>query len=65
MDGFTISGGNADYRGGGMLNDSGSPTLTHVNFSGNFTSENGDGGGMYNSFSSPIDQCHLFLAQLC
>jgi len=51
LDGFTISGGNADGAypnelGGGMNNDNGSsPTLTNVTFSGNSASY---GGGMYN-----------------
>ena len=40
LDGFTIRGGNAngsypDNLGGGMINVSGSPTLTNVTFSGN------------------------------
>ena len=59
LDGVTISGGNAsgDYsllhdQGGGMLNSSSSPTLTHVIFSGNRADDGG--GGMYNSNSSPI-----------
>jgi hypothetical protein len=54
LDGFTISGGNANgssnNQGGGMYNNSGSPTLTDVTFSGN-TAWNG--GGMYNDFGSP------------
>ncbi|HUU83197.1 MAG TPA: right-handed parallel beta-helix repeat-containing protein, partial [Phycisphaerae bacterium] len=50
LDGFTVSGGNADgswpaYYGGGMYNDDGSPTLTNVTFSGNSATY---GGGMYN-----------------
>ncbi|MDO5615317.1 MAG: right-handed parallel beta-helix repeat-containing protein, partial [Cruoricaptor ignavus] len=66
LDGFTISGGNANkygdrtingissYRnyGGGMYNVSSSPTLTNVTLSGNVALF---GGGMYNSnSSSPI-----------
>ena len=40
LDGFTITGGNADgsaphNSGGGMYNSGGSPTLTNVTFSGN------------------------------
>lgn len=65
LDGFTISGGNANggnsyisvngqgiYRGygGGMFNNSSSPTLSNCTFSGNSAS---DGGGMYNENSSP------------
>jgi hypothetical protein len=57
LDGFTVSGGNADgvdlySRGGGMFNDGGSPTLTNVTFSGNYG--RGGGGGMYNyHYSTP------------
>ncbi len=53
LDGFTISGGNADdsslpnNAGGGMYNDSGSPTLVNVTFSGN-SATNGGGMGNYN-----------------
>ncbi|GHV66754.1 hypothetical protein FACS1894199_10830 [Bacteroidia bacterium] len=64
LDGFTITGGNADGSGdisvnfksinlgfgGGMYNCSSSPTLTNVTISGNSTSYNG--GGMYNYGSS-------------
>jgi hypothetical protein len=57
LDGFTVTGGHAnggswpDFVGGGMYNDSGSPTLTNVTFSGNVA--NNDGGGMGNNNSSP------------
>jgi hypothetical protein len=52
LDGFTVTGGNADSDGGGMYNSSGSPTVTNVTFSGN--SAGSAGGGMYNlSSSSP------------
>ena len=47
---LTVTGGKADI-GGGMYNDSSSPTVIHVSFSGN-TATN-DGGGMANSSSSP------------
>ncbi len=55
LDGFTITGGNADGpspydRGAGMYNDSGSPTLTNCIVSGN--SADWDGGGMYNKGNS-------------
>jgi predicted outer membrane repeat protein len=49
IDGFTISGGNAnagtspDYKGGGLRNDSGSPTVSNVIFSSNYAYY---GGGM-------------------
>ena len=50
LDGFTITGGYADgvgrqLDGGGMLNDTGSPTLINVTFSGNMATS---GGGMEN-----------------
>lgn len=49
LDGFTITGGNAngtgnDGLGGGMLNVYGGPTLSNLVFSGNSA---GSGGGMY------------------
>ncbi|HIJ54387.1 MAG TPA: hypothetical protein HPP66_14740, partial [Planctomycetes bacterium] len=54
LDGFTITAGNANGsytelydRGGGMYNDSGSPTVINCTFTGN--SANRDGGGMFNS----------------
>ena len=55
LDGFTITGGNADStgdagNGGGMFNYSGSPTLVRIIFSGNSAQY---GGGLYNSVSSP------------
>ena len=56
LDGFTISGGNANGdnspndKGGGMYNDTGSPALTDVTFSGNTARQ---GGGMSNFLSSP------------
>ncbi|MBV6396483.1 MAG: hypothetical protein HFACDABA_02081 [Anaerolineales bacterium] len=51
LDGFTIRGGNsAGSSGGGMYNNTGSPTLTNVTFSGNSADY---GGGMYNYNSSP------------
>jgi len=67
LDGFTITGGNADglgssNRGGGMYNRSGSPIVTNCTFSSN-TASHGDwgggfGGGMYNSSSSPtVSNC--------
>jgi uncharacterized repeat protein (TIGR02543 family) len=56
LDGFTITGGNANdssnpnNKGGGMINSSGSPTLNHVTFSSNVAEY---GGGIFNSGSSP------------
>ncbi len=57
LDGFTSTAGNANSpaypndRGGGMYNDSGSPTVTNCTFVGN-TARN-YGGGMSNYHSSP------------
>jgi hypothetical protein len=72
LDGFTITGGNADGTtlatqvGGGMYNESSSPTLANLRFSGNsaqatghvvgstfIPGAGGGGGGMYNDHSSP------------
>lgn len=54
LDGFTISGGNAGpplaWSGGGMLNISGSPTVTDCTFSANSAAK---GGGMYNEQAYP------------
>ena len=58
LDGFTITGGNADgavfpeeVSGGGMFNDNSSPTVSNCTFSGNSASFLG--GGMFNGNSSP------------
>ncbi len=56
LDGFTISGGNANtstaphYVGGGMYNDQGSPTLTNCTFSANSATHS---AGMYNANGHP------------
>jgi hypothetical protein len=56
LDGFTITGGNANVGtsslgwGGGMYNFESNPSLTNVTFSGNTAK---DGGGMFNYTSSP------------
>ena len=55
LDGFTITAGQANGSyphnyGGGMYNDSSSPTLTDITFSGNSANS---GGGMYNYQSRP------------
>jgi hypothetical protein len=58
LDGFTISGGNANgdvaysraNSGGGMLNQSGSPTLTNLTISGNWATF---GGGILNRTQDP------------
>ena len=57
LDGFTITGGNANSHGGGMYNMSGSLTVTNCTFSGN--SAVGGGGGMfnYNGSSPTVTNC--------
>ena len=57
LDGFTITAGNANGAltsgfdiGGGMYNESGSPSLKNVDFTNNFAQS---GGGMYNYLSNP------------
>jgi parallel beta-helix repeat protein len=71
LDGFTISGGISDgwyssssplCYGGGMYNNSSSPTLTNCTFSQNEAGYSADGGGMYNdSYSSPtLTNCILW-----
>jgi len=55
LDGFTVIGGNANgssphNKGGGMYNNTGSPKLRNVTYSGNWAII---GGGMYNSYSGP------------
>jgi L-ascorbate metabolism protein UlaG (beta-lactamase superfamily) len=61
LDGFTITGGNADAsspnsRGGGMYNQAGSPTITNCTFTANSASWRG--AGMHNDNSSPtITNC--------
>jgi hypothetical protein len=71
IDGFTISGGNADVNtgggveganrnGGGMYNNNGSPKVNNCTFSGN--SANLRGGGMSNfNYSSPSVTNCIFL----
>ncbi len=57
LDGFTITGGNADgfatvdKGGAGLYNSSSSPTLTNCSFQDN--SAGSSGGGVYNRLSSP------------
>jgi parallel beta helix pectate lyase-like protein len=62
LDGFSISGGNADQfytsqhgYGGGMYNDYSNPTVTGCTFNANSAD---CGGGMHNSSSSPaVNNC--------
>jgi hypothetical protein len=52
LDGFTITAGNAQ-NGGGIYNNSSSPSLINLTISENYA--NGNGGGIYNdSSSSPV-----------
>jgi hypothetical protein len=60
LDGFTVTGGNANDQtggcpgtrcGGGMSNFFSNPTVTNVTFSGN--SADYGGGGMFNNYSNP------------
>lgn len=53
LDGFTIAGGNANgaiYKGAGMFNEGGSPTVANCKFIGN--SAHGEGGGIHNQNDS-------------
>jgi parallel beta-helix repeat protein len=68
LDGFTITGGNANryageaYQGGGMYNKYGSPTVNNCTFRANSSGEDdyGHGGGMYNDLSSPkLTNCNF------
>jgi hypothetical protein len=54
LDGFTITGGNADggQEGGGIYSSSGYPLLTNLNVTGNYSSD--QGGGMYSILGSPM-----------
>lgn len=66
LDGFTISGGNANAYdsphncGGGMYNSNASPTLVNVYFVSNISSSHG--GGMYNATSSNPQLSHVTFA---
>jgi hypothetical protein len=68
LDGFTITGGNADgndthSKGGGMYNDSGSPSLVNCKFTGNSAGKMG--GGIYNELGNiTLTNC-TFIGNLC
>ncbi len=57
LDGFTITGGNAngssypDNSGGGMIIENSNITVNHIGFANNAAIQ---GGGMYNNQSSPL-----------
>lgn len=57
LDGFTITGGSSALYGGGMYNDSGSPTVRNCTFRANAALE---GAGMYNLNSSPTVKDCIF-----
>ena len=69
LNGFTISGGNANgsgatitvnseslynYRGGGIDNEFSSPIISNITINGNFTNNGDGGGGIFNNSSSAI-----------
>jgi len=61
LDGFTITGGNAngnfpDNFGGGMYNDTSSPTVTNCTFSGN-TADYGGGMNNYGNSNPAVTNC--------
>ncbi len=65
LDGFTVSGGNANDasfpndRGGGMLNRAdGNPSVKNILFTSNYA---GFGGGMANDFGTPVIDNVLFV----
>ncbi|MDZ7796698.1 MAG: choice-of-anchor Q domain-containing protein [Candidatus Marinimicrobia bacterium] len=61
LDGFTISGGNAEGSyGGGMFNELSSPTIRNVEFLQNSAAYSG--GGMYNFHSSPVIENVRFIS---
>ena len=57
LEGFTITGGNAD-TGGGMRNVGSSPTINECIFTGNTAVDRG--GGMYNREGSPTITASIF-----
>jgi len=62
LEGFTVTGGNADrVGGGGMRNRSGSPTVSYCAFKANLA---GQGGGMYNELASPTITDTIFTGNM-
>lgn len=58
FDGFTITNGNGNPGGGGILCESASPTITNCTITGNTSS--GIGGGMYFGISTPtVTNCTI------
>ncbi len=68
LDGFIITAGQAnglsfpDDRGGGLCNDTGSPTLNNLVFSGNYASISG--GAIYNTDSDPLITNSMFVGNV-
>ncbi|AXG69093.1 putative outer membrane protein pmp20 [Kordia sp. SMS9] len=66
IDGFMMTGGrarsgnviysgiNISRFGGGMTNNSSSPTMTNITFFGNYATSSGYAGGLYNRNSDPV-----------
>lgn len=65
LDGFTITGGNADggQRGGGLYCSSAYPVLSNLIISGNYA--NDFGGGMYNQIGNPTLTNVTFSGNTC
>ncbi|MCK4887218.1 MAG: right-handed parallel beta-helix repeat-containing protein, partial [Planctomycetes bacterium] len=63
LDGFTITGGNADHTswphdvGGGMYNNDGSPTVSNCTFSENIADDRGGGMANYGGSGPIVTNC--------
>ncbi|MFZ5920951.1 MAG: BMP family ABC transporter substrate-binding protein [Chloroflexota bacterium] len=70
LDGFVVTAGETllqwnvypNSNGGGMFNENGSPTISHVTFSGN---SGAWGGGMENRYSNPVLTDVTFVGNAC